>query len=321
MGPGSELAEVHVVFGGTGAVGSAVVEELVKQGKPTRVVSRSATGQVPRGVELVAASISRIDEARAACRGATHLYFCANPAYVHWSNEFPPLLEGAIAAAEATGAKLIMADNLYIYPHTAQPMTEDLPWNPPSRKGKLRKEMDERLLAAHRSGAIRAVIGRASDFHGPRARTTFTLGELFFTNYFAGKPVTWVGKLDMPHTFSYVTDFGRGLVTLGEFDQALGQAWHIPAAEPLTSRQLLDLAFEEGGRKAKIRAASGRMLSLLGIWSPLLREVAEMAYEFEAPFIMDSSKFARAFGSNPTPHREAVRTTIEWFRANVPSQH
>jgi nucleoside-diphosphate-sugar epimerase len=190
-----------------------------------------------------------------------------------------------------------------------------MPWDPPSRKGKVRKRMDERLLAAHRSGAIRMVIGRASDFHGPEALNSTTLGEYFFTAYLAGKPVNWVGKLDRPHTFSYVKDFGRGLVTLGAHEEALGQAWHIPAAETLTSRQFLDLVFEAGGRRVKIRPASGRVLGVLGLFNPVLREVAEMAYEFEDPFMMDSSKFARAFGADPTPHREAIRATVEWFRA------
>lgn len=320
MAPESASSELHVVLGGTGGVGSAVVAAVVARGKPARVVTRSGAGHVPDDVQRVAADVSRLDEARSACRGATHIYFCVNPPYTRWATEFPPLLEGAIAAARAAGAKLIMADNLYVYPRANQPLTEDMPWDPPSRKGAVRKAMDERLMAAHQSGAIRAVIGRASDFYGPETLNSAVLGERFFSAYLAGKTVSWIGQLDQPHTFSYIKDVGRGLVTLALRDEAVGQAWHIPA-EPLTGRQLLDLAFAAGGRRARVREVSGRALSLLGLFNPLLREVAEMAYQFDRPFLMDGSKFTRAFGGAPTPHREAVAATVEWFRARTPGAH
>jgi len=314
-------SEMHVVLGGTGAVGSATMTELVKQGKRIRSVSRNMTGDVPNGVERMVANIANSDEARNACRGATHIYFCVSVPYTKWASDFPHLMDGAIAAATETGAKLIVADNLYVYPRTTQPMTETMPWDPSSHKGKVRKGMDEHLVAASDAGTIRMVIGRASDFHGPLALSTSTLGELFFNSYFANKTVNWIGKLDVLHTFSYVLDFGRGLVTLGAHDQTLGQAWHIPAAEPLSSQQFLDIVSAEGGQRVKVNATSGRMLGAIGIFNPMLREVAEMAYEFEAPFVMDTTKFARVFGSHPTPHRESIRATIDWFRAHDHHEH
>ena len=226
--------ELHVVLGASGGVGNAVVRALVAQGKRVRGVTRSGKADVPAGVELVAADINNLDQARAVCREATVVYFCANPPYNRWPQEFPPLLEGAIAGASAAGAKLIAAANLYVYAPTTQPLTEALPWAPVTRKGKVRVAMDERLLAAHRSGEVQAAIGRASDFFGPGALNSSVAGDRFFDALLAGKSIQWIGRLDMPHTFSYLDDFGRGLVTLGARPEALGQSWHIPAAEPVT---------------------------------------------------------------------------------------
>lgn len=309
----SEVA-LHVVLGASGGVGNAVVRALVAQGKRVRGVTRSGKADVPDGVELVAADISNLDQARAVCREASVVYFCANPAYNRWPQEFPPLLEGAIAGASAAGAKLIAAANLYVYAPTTQPLTEALPWAPVTRKGKVRVAMDERLLTAHRSGEVQAAIGRASDFFGPGALNSSVAGDRLFSALLGDKPIQWIGRLDMPHTLSYIDDFGRGLVTLGARPEALGQAWHIPADEPVTGHEFLKLLFAEAGVQGKVTRITPMLLRAVGLFNPLAREVVEMAYEFEQPFIMDGAKFTRAFGGTPTPNQEAVHQTVAWFK-------
>lgn len=310
-------SELHVVLGASGAVGSAVTRELVRQGGRVRAVTRSGSGDIPEGAERVAADVSSVDQMRRVCADATVIYFCSNPLYTRWETEFPPMLDGAIAGAREGGAKLIVADNLYVYAPTTQPMTEDLPWRPVTRKGRVRAAMDERLMAASRAGEIRMAIGRASDYFGPGALNTALCGDYFFKAYLAGKTVDWPGRLDMPHSCSYIEDFGRGLVTLGQHDRALGEVWHIPAVAPLTGRQFLGMLFEAAGRRAPARAASKGMLRVIGLFNPLIREMVEMAYEFEQPFTMDGSKFTRAFGGAPTPLPEAIRATVEWFEGRM----
>ena len=130
----------------------------------------------------------------------------------------------------------------------------------------------------------------------------------------AGKTVRVLGKLDMPHTYTYVPDFGKGLVLLGTHDEALGQTWHIPNAPTLTTRQILTLFFEEAHLRPQMGSIPDLMVRTLGLFNPLLREVAEMLYEFNEPFVVESSKFVRAFGDIATSHREAIQQTLEWYR-------
>jgi hypothetical protein len=40
-------------------------------------------------------------------------------------------------------------------------------------------------------------------------------------------------------------------------------------------------------------------------------------YEFEKPYIVDHSKFVRAFGDHSTPQREAVKQTVAWYKARA----
>ncbi len=305
--------QVHVVLGAGGGIGGAVTSELIRQGKRVRAVSRSGQMETREGEELRAGDVSKADAARAVCEGASVVYFCGNVPYDKWAEQFPAMMAGAIAGASAAGAKLVFADNLYLYPPTTQPITEDLPWAPVTRKGKVRKQLDETLMAAHASGAVRAVIGRASDYYGP-AGVNSAIGERFFAQLLGGKSTQWLANLDQPHTLSYLADIARGLITLGERDEALGQVWHIPAAEPLTGRQFIQLAAEVAGIPAKPTAVSPLMLRTAGLFSPVIRETVEMSYEFAEPYIMDASKFTNAFGAAPTPHREALGKTIDWFR-------
>ena len=169
--------------------------------------------------------------AKAAAAGAAVVYHCAQPPYTDWPAAFPPLTEAVAEGAAAAGAKLVLADNLYLYGPHAGPLTEDLPAAATGPKGRVRAQMAERLLALHREGRLRVALGRASNYYGPGGLNSVT-GERLFRAAVAGRTVRWVGRLDQPHTLSYLEDVAAGLATLGADDRADGQAWHLPAAEP-----------------------------------------------------------------------------------------
>lgn len=309
------VESTHVVFGATGGIGGALVAELLRRGKTVRAVSRQ--GDAPQGAEGVAADAADAAEAAAAARGAGVVYHCVNPGYTRWPELLPPISRSILGAAESAGAKLVFADNLYAYGPVDGPLREDLPASASGRKGRTRVEVAAEMLAAHREGRVRVTIGRASDYYGPGGVTSAS-GEPVFGRVLAGKRPQWTGKLDVPHTFHYLPDIARGLITLAEQPEADGEVWHLPAAEPLSAQEFFDLVFEAAGRPtpAKAQIAGPALLAVAGIFSPMLRELRETAYQFRRPFVLDSSKFEGAFGRlEPTPHREAVERTVEWFRS------
>lgn len=308
--------ELHVVFG-TGPVGLAVMDELLAQGKAVRMVNRRGRfAEIPEAVEVINGDATNLDFARHAAHDATHIYDALNPSYDKWLELFPKLQAGTMAAAEASGAKLIVMENLYMYGHTGgQPMTETTPFNAHTRKGQLRARMHETLMAAHRDGKIRAVTGRAADFVGPRVLES-ALGERVFYPALEGKAASILGKADRLHTYSYVPDVGKALVTMGAHDAALGQAWHIPNAPTITTRAYIERIYAETGHPARIAAAPKPILWLLGRFNPVIREVYEMVYQFEEPFVVDHSKYAAAFGDHSTPVEEVVPATVAWYRAH-----
>jgi nucleoside-diphosphate-sugar epimerase len=306
---------LHVVFGATGAIGSAVVGELLRRDHSVRAVSRR--GQAPKGAQGVAADASDPAQAADAAAGAAVIYHCASPPYTKWPELFPVLTRSILGAAESSGAKLVFADNLYAYGPAGGPLREDLPANARGRKGRIRAEMAGQLLGTYRAGRARIVIGRASDYYGPGG-TGSVAGETLFGRILAGKKPLWTGRLDQPHTFCFLPDIARGLLLLADRPAADGQIWHLPAAGPLTTQQFFDMVAEAAGKPVPVQArvAWPALLAVAGIFSPLLREMRETAYQFRAPFVIDSGKFEAAFGHlEPTPHRDAVQQTLAWYRS------
>lgn len=306
-------AELNVVFG-SGALGRAIARALVAKGKRVKVVTRRGEG-APPGAEGAKADASDPKSTAKACEGAAVVYHTATPDYTKWAELYPPIQRGVIAGAAAAGAKLVSAESVYMYGPVDGPMTEDLPQSPPTRKGRIRAELSRMAMEAHEKGQVKVALGRAPDFYGPEATVTTIYGDRVFYPAIAGKKVSVMGKLDNPHTFICVEDFARGLVTLGERDEALGQAWHLPCAPTLTQRELLTMIFEEAGQKPSLGEAPGLVFKGLGLFVPIMRELAEMLYQWERPYVFNHDKFDKAFGAGQfTPHREAIRETVKWFR-------
>jgi nucleoside-diphosphate-sugar epimerase len=304
----------HVVFG-TGQVGSALVAHLAGLGVAVRAVSRNRPRALAGGADWRAADAADPEAAADAAKGASVVYQCVNAPYNQWPELFPPLQRGVLAAAERNGALLVVLENLYGYgPTGGKPMTEDLPLAATTVKGAARAAMTAELLAAAGAGRIRFAIGRASDFFGPGVTQGSTLGERVFGNALAGRRADFIGNPGLPHTYSYVPDIAAGLAILGTDARAAGQVWHLPGPPTVTTRALLDLVAGEVGHPVGIRSVPKLAVRALGLVNPMLRGLAELSYQFDEPFILDTSKYESVFGAAGTPLAEAVAATVAWYR-------
>lgn len=238
---------LHVVFG-TGPVGLAVAHELSKRGKRVRPVNRSGRAAAPEGAEVRGGDATDATFTREASAGASVVYNALNVPYHRRPELFPSLRAGVMEGAAAAGARLVAMENLYMYgPTGGRPMTEDMPYAADTRKGEVRAGMSEELFAAHEDGKVRAVAGRASDFFGPRVTDSAAGETVFGRPPVAGKGARVAGDPGPPHTCTYVPDVGKGLAVLGEREEALGRAWHLPSAETVTTRRFVGMVFEESG--------------------------------------------------------------------------
>lgn len=308
------MAQLHVVFG-AGSLGSTVMRQLLAAGHRVRAVSRSGRAAVD-GAEIFKADAMDPKQARDACAGAASIYNCAAPPYTDWPRQYPALQAGLVEGAAAAGAVFVSAENVYVYGLVNGPMTEDTPINPCSRKGELRARMHEELMAAHRAGKVRVAVGRGPDYYGPEAAQTTVYGETVFYPALAGKAAQIFGKPDALHTWCYSDDFARGLVTLGTREEAVGKVWHMPCPPALTQRQMLDLIYAAAGHKTKFTALPPVMGKILGWFIPVMRELAEMQYQWLNDYDYRCDRFLAAFGGEPVQHAEGVKRTLAWFAAH-----
>jgi len=308
---------LHVVFG-VGQVGRVLAGVLAERGFTVRVVSRHRPAGMAEGIDWRPADAADLDAACDAAKGAAVIYQCLNAPYTQWPERFPPLQRGVVAAAERTGALLVSLENLYGYgPTGGRPMTEDLPLAATTVKGRTRAAMTGELLAAAEAGRVRVAIGRASDFFGAGVTQGSTLGERVFGNALAGRRADFIGNPDLPHSYSYVPDIAAGLVTLGTDTRAVGQVWHLPGPQTVTTRALLDLMAVQVGHPVGVRSVPKLAVRALGLINPMMRALAEMSYQFDEPFVLDTTRYQTTFGPAGTPLAAAIATTVAWYRTQT----
>jgi nucleoside-diphosphate-sugar epimerase len=173
--------------------------------------------------------------------------------------------------------------------------------------------MTEELLSADAAGRVRVIIGRASDYFGPGTRSS-ALGETVFGPALAGRTAQVMGDPDQPHSYSFVPDVAEGLITLGAAPNGTGQIWHLPVAEPCSTRTVVATVYALAGRRLRLMAANRTTLRAVGLVKPAMREYLHTLYQFTEPWVVDDSKFRSAFGNLSTPLPDALARTLAWYR-------
>jgi nucleoside-diphosphate-sugar epimerase len=307
--------ELHVLFGG-GQVGRTLAQLLLDAGKRVRVAKRSPGG-APPGAEVLEGDADDPAFCARAAEGAAAIYHCMNPPYDSrvWDKLVPLWMNNLISAAGRTGARLVVLDNVYMLGRPGgRPLDEETPVNPCSRKGEIRARAAERLLEAHRGGEVAATTGRASDYYGPRGTLTH-VGDQFWRPALSGKKARVLVDPDAVHTYHYIPDVARGLMSLGCAESDVcGRPWMLPCAPAGTLRELAARFSRALGRQIKIAAVPRWLLKAGGVLIPLLREIDEMQYQWEEPFIVSDRRFRERFHQGPTDPEEAAAATAAWAR-------
>ncbi|HEY2076428.1 MAG TPA: NAD-dependent epimerase/dehydratase family protein [Streptosporangiaceae bacterium] len=295
----------HVIVG-AGAVGSAVAGLLADRGEHVRVISRRGTGPEHPAIERVAADATDAERLTELSAGAAALYNCANPQYHQWFTDWPPLAAALLTAAERSGAVLATMSNVYGYGPVDGPISQKTPLAATHPKLRLRTQMWQDALDAHQAGRIRTTEVRASDYIEQNSLLSTAIGKQLLAGSRAYSP--W--PLDVPHSWTSISDCARALVTVAADERSFGQAWLVPTNPALTVRQLATRFAEvNGAPAARLTAIPYPVMWSAGLFSPLIRELRTTRYQFTAPFVLDSSATTQMFGLVPTPLDDALRET------------
>ena len=318
-------AEKIVVFG-YGPTGRALIERLVAASRTVTVVQRSRPVDLAAGADFQRVDLLDRDAVLAVTRGASHIAMTAGFVYDRriWTRDWPIAMANLLAAAEATGAKTVFLDNLYMFGPQDGPIAEETPFAPAKGKPAVRVGVTAQWQEAVRAGRVRFTALRAPDFYGPGV-TNSHLGDMAFGALARGRTAVLVAPADRPHDVAYVPDIGRALETLLEApDDAYGQAWHMPSAPTRTLREILTLGATAIGVKPRVLAIPLGLLPALGLVQPMFGELAELRFTWDRPYRVDGSKFVRRFWSDVTPFEVGAAATARAFaeaagRALTPS--
>ena len=305
----------HVIVG-AGPVGTATATALAAAGHDVTLVTRSGSGPEGPGITRVAADASDPFTLAEATGSADALYNCANPPYHRWPELWPPMATSMLEVAARSGAVLVTMGNLYGYGPVDHPLREDDPLAATGTKGRVRAAMWDEALAAHRAGRVRVTEARASDFFGPGVDTSH-FGRLV-GRLLAGRKVRVLGDPDAPHSWTYVPDVGRTLAVLGTDERACGRPWHVPSAPALSQRDLAGrFCAVAGAPSASVAAFPAGSLTLAGVVSAQMRELKETRYQFDRPFLLDSSDCTATFGIEATPLDDALAAVADAARPGL----
>lgn len=302
------MTDRHIVLGKGGAIAEATLAALRAEGHHAHAIGRQEADA--RDAQALGPHLD----------GASHVYLCVGLPYdgALWERDWPKVMSATLDACEAAGARLVFFDNVYMYgpPPLANPISEDHPQSPTTRKGRARKATADLALAAHRAGRVPVVIGRSADFYGPGAiNSPFYIK--FLENVLVGKPAQTLMPQGPKHTYAYTGDNGRALVQLVLDEGAYGKVWHLPVGPAITVAEMTDYLRAALGQDFKLSTLPPFMAKVIGLFNGQIREVSEMGYQFKEDYVLDWSRFAARYPDfAPTSYAEGAAEMVAHFRAH-----
>lgn len=300
---------VHVVTGGAGFIGSALVRALLEAGRPVRVVDDFSTGRrenLPGGIELLEGDVRLV--APEAVRGASVVYHLAAIPSVPRSVERP--LDTYRAAEEATVClleaaaregvrRVVYASSSSVYGDSPElPKHEDLPPRPlsPYAVAKLGGELMARFWASRT--ALETVCLRFFNVYGPRQDPESPYAAvvpIFLRCLREGRPLPIYGDGNQTRDFTFVGDVVRGIILAGDVPGISGRVYNVAGGRPVAVKTLGETLARLTGRQAELCHLPPRPGDLRDSWADVRAARRDLGFTAE------------------TPLEEGLRETVAWF--------
>ena len=303
----------QTILGAGGTIATDLARDLTAYTRNIRLVSRNPA-RINDTDQLLPADLTRPEDVFRAVEGSAVVYLTVGFEYDTrvWREKWPALMANVIAACSTYGARLVFFDNVYMYDRDAlSRMTEETPVRPSSRKGEVRARIAQMLLDEVQAGRLTALIARSADFYGPNNQKS-VLFETVYKNLRKGKKANWFGNADKKHACTYTPDAAKATALLGNTPDAFNQVWHLPTApDPPTGKEWVALFARQLNVAPRYAVVPLFMLRVLGVFVPVMRELHEMAYQYDRDYGFDSSKFQKRFSFQPTPYGQGVKRCIQ----------
>ena len=302
---------------GTGQLGLAIMQLLLDKNPEEKILLANRTGKlnisIPKNVEIIAADATSKTAMKAIAGRSDVIFSCTDMPYDKWADFYPATATALAYALSETNTKLVFADNLYSYGNVAgKEMNEQMPHSAKTKKGKIRAAVINTLLYSGNAFNNRVAFVKAADFIGPRIHKGI-FGRDFLDRMHQGKRVMLFGNIALPHTFTYIKDFAAAMINVGTSNDTFGQIWHVPNAPALSPDKWLHLFEVITNKKIKKSFTPKFVIRIVGLFNSFIKELYEMAYQFEYPYLVNHDKYVSRFGNHSTYPSDIVKETVEWY--------
>jgi nucleoside-diphosphate-sugar epimerase len=304
---------------GTGQVGRAVLEKLQLKHCNAEILLVNKSGKVPfelpKGTRIQSLDATIPEKLIPIFQKSDIVFSCTDVPYSSWGSFYPILSEAMVKGLIHSNTKLVFADNMYSYGNLkGQIIHEDLPHLATTKKGLIRAKIINNFI--YDGVNERVAVVKSSDFVGPRIEKGI-FGIDFINRIYNKKTVFLPSKTTLPHHFTFIDDFAKALVMVAFEPKAYNQIWHVPNAEALSQKDWVEIFEREVHLKIKYQSIPKFLISLTGLFDPFVKEIRELSYQFEYPYLIDSQKFINQFGDISTSPIEIVQKTIHWYNSTI----
>ena len=307
----------QTILGAGGPIGIELAKVLKNYTSDIRLVNRNPA-RVNSTDTLITADLTNEKDVFRALEGSEITYVTIGFPYKTkiWRETWVPFIKNVIAACLEHNSKLVFFDNVYaIGGKNVNHITETSPISPTSKKGEIRAEVDRLILDSIGKNNLQAIIARAPDFFGGTARANSMVMNLVYDNLIKGKKAQWFCNAKVVHTMGFVPDLASGTALLGNTSQAYNQIWNLPTdSQKITGEEWIALFASAMGAKNNYTVLPNWLVNSIGFFIPVMKELAEMNYQYDRDYYFDSSKFNDHFNFKPTPNALAVKQAVEQLK-------
>ncbi|HUZ57961.1 MAG TPA: NAD-dependent epimerase/dehydratase family protein [Hanamia sp.] len=304
---------MQTILGSGGAIANHLAGEIKKYSSEIRLVSRHPK-KVNETDEIFPADLTNKELVNKAVEGSEVVYLTPGLPYniKIWKRDWPVIMENVIEACVQNNTRLVFFDNIYAYsPGEVSHMTENSTKTPATRKGKVRLNLLNIIFDAIKDKGLQALVARSADFYGKDVKTGF-LNIGVIDKLKKGNKAMWQSDAGKIHSFTYVPDAARAVAILGNTLDAFNQEWHLPTStQKWTGKDFINKVAKQLNVKPRYYILNKTMISLLGIFSPTIKELKEMQYQNDRDYFFDSSKFDTHFSFIPTTYEEGIKESLK----------
>ena len=257
-----------------------------------------------------------MDEASivAAAQGADLILHAVNPpGYKNWATLVLPMIDNTIAAARASGARILLPGTIYNYGADAFPvLREESPQQATTHKGQIRIALEQKLEAAAGVG-VRSLILRMGDFFGPQAGNNWFSQGLVKPNE-PVKSITNPGSKGTGHAWAYLPDAGEAFAQLMDRDDELANfdRFHFRGHwDPDGTEMISAIHKAAKSDSIPVKPLPWWLFRLLSPFQETMRELYATRPLWQTPIQLDNTKLIRFLGKEPhTSLETAVESTL-----------